>query len=157
MKRHELALIDIFITRLQCLSIVDEVWLDTTEYYHPLIKQEYFDKPKIKYKDPTLVIVLKEGIYEEQEEIYKELLEEIIIQFKNGSEGKYTKLNYRIMNKNERDKYMIVIVKKFGVTPEEFKSLVRFDNLLINNYINRYGGLPIGIYAGLDDTYRYDY
>lgn len=157
MERYELALIDIFITRVQCLSIVDEVWLDTTEYYHPLIKQEYFDEPKIEYKDPTLVIVLKEGINEEQEEIYKELLKEIIIQFKNGSEGKYTKLNYRIMNKNERDKYMITIIKKFEVTPEEFKSLVRFDNLLINNYVKRYGGLPIGIYAGVNDTYRYDY
>lgn len=157
MKRYELALIDIFITRVQCLFIVDEVWLDTTGYYHPLMKQEYFDEPKIEYKDPILVIVLKEGIDEEQEEIYKELLKEIMIQFKNSSEGKYTKLNYRIINKTERDKYMDNVTKIFEVTSEEFKSLVRFDNLYINNYVKRYGEIPIGIYVGVDDTYRYDY
>ena len=157
MKRYELALIDIFITRVQCLSIVDEVWLDTTGYYHPLMKQSYFNEPKIEYKDPTLFIVLKEGIDEEQEKIYKELLKEVMIQFKNGSEGKYTKLNYKIMNKAERNKYMNSMNTVFEVTPEEFKSLVRFDNLYINNYIKKYGELPIGIYVGVDDTYRYDY
>lgn len=149
MKRYELALIDIFITRVQCLSIVDEVWLDTTRYYHPLIDREC--------EDPTLFIVLKEGINEEQEKIYRELLKEVMIQFKNGSEGKYTKLNYKIMNKNERDNYMNSMSTVFEVTPEEFKSLVRFDNLYINNYIKKYGELPIGIYVGVDDTYRYDY
>lgn len=150
MKRYELALIDIFITRIQCLSIVDEAWLDTTRYYHPLIDREC--------EDPTLFIVLKEGIDEEQEKIYKELLKEVMIQFKNGSEGKYTKLNYRIMNKAERDKYMNIITGKFEVTAEEYKSLVRFDNLLITNYVKKYGELPIGIYVGIDDdSYRYDY
>ncbi len=149
MKRYELALIDIFITRVQCLSIVDEAWLDTSKYYHPVIDREC--------EDPTLFIVLKEEIDEEQEKIYKELLKEVMIQFKNGSEGKYTKLNYKIMNKAERDKYMNSITEIFEVTPEEFKSLVRFDNLYINNYVKKYGELPIGIYVGIDDTYRYDY
>lgn len=130
---NELVLIDVFVTRLKLLTVVGEVWIDTTGHYHPLIERYECDSGKgIEFKDPTLYVVIITKKDSREDKIYRELVQEIIIQFIKGNQSKYSNLQYKIFNLEEFGEYLDN--KPDYLTFEEYKSLVRYDELIIDEY-----------------------